>query len=219
MNLKHLLNEIDQEIIAKYINKWIGYYHEAGTFNKSVFTYIKKNNPETNGYGKIYRYIKVNVETMKDEITRLYYDLKTEYEPGYNEKENNEISSKIDKLIDDYLRDFIYTTGLKLGYCSYSSTKNGVMNFIGLSQNLYESDYMNYFIISQKSNFIDLTKLPFIDKEKKDELNYTNECIAIIEPNFKIEGVLIKSNQILPYRKYKNLYTQTPVIFDKEGHD
>lgn len=188
--MRDLLTEIN---LKAELESWIGQQNHT-EFNRSVFLDIKRKFPESVKYGKIYRYLNIPESTFMKYTGKMI----TVSDPMYGDFDTEEVVDEFDEKI----RKYIYDRALKSGYCSYSKSLTGVTNFVTMliqSMNFGEKGPNNQtFLISQKSNYIDLANIP-IDFDK-DEITKTSEVVSIIEPNFKIEGIILGNNKIVPYR-------------------
>ena len=116
------------------------------------------------------------------------------------EYEDYKVLDNFDKKIRRYIFD-----REKKKYKSWSTDLGGVYNFISI---LFNSGRFGYngnpevVIISQKSEYLDLSKLLMFYNLKQElkEVNETNEVISIIEPNFVIEGISLRQNSMIPYK-------------------
>lgn len=189
IKMRDLLNEIN---LKNELENWIGkQYHTE--FNRSIFLDIKRKFPESMKYGKIYRYLNI-----PESLFMKYTGKMISVDDGMG---NYFSSEEVVDEFDEKIRKYIYDRALKSGYCSYSKSLSGITNFVTMlirSMNFGERGPNNQtFLISQKSSYIDLMEIP-IDFDK-DEITKTAEVVSIIDPNFKIEGIILGNNKIIPY--------------------
>lgn len=182
--------------ISSYLSKWVGTQY-MNSFPNAVFNILKKKHPNFIRNGKIYRGIEISLDTFKEITDEL--EIVKDPNSGF-EYEDYKVLDNFDKKIRRYIFD-----REKKKYKSWSTDLGGVYNFISI---LFNSGRFGYngnpevVIISQKSEYLDLSKLLMFYNLKQElkEVNETNEVISIIEPNFVIEGISLRQNSMIPYK-------------------